>query len=296
MLLSPLREALLEKGQMSSQLAVAVATAQSFGFEWNHFSRMYDEWQQAFFAYMEPHGPDFFRDKRVLDAGCGSGRFAYHAAKCGAEVWAIDVGPAIEVTKRNTQNAGDVRLVQADVHALPFAPETFDFIYSLGVLHHLPDPEAAFRGLLPFLKPSGEIQIYVYWKPQRQPLKRALLSLVDMARRATTRLPHRVVYALAYPAAWFAFLFFVVPYKFLRGIPACRRFAERIPMKQYAAYPFRVCVNDQLDRFSAPIENRYSRDEVFGWLQRAGLEQIEVRANYGWVGSGRKRTHFTSDI
>jgi hypothetical protein len=59
-------------------------------------------------------------------------------------------------------------------------------------------------------------------------------------------------------------------------------------MKQYAAYPFRVCVNDQFDRFSAPIENRYTRAEVLSWLERAGLEEPSVHPNYGWIARGRK--------
>jgi hypothetical protein len=61
-----------------------------------------------------------------------------------------------------------------------------------------------------------------------------------------------------------------------------------MPMKQYARFPFRVCVNDQLDRLSAPIENRYTRDEVTDWFHRAGLEDLKVSANYGWVATGRK--------
>jgi hypothetical protein len=61
-------------------------------------------------------------------------------------------------------------------------------------------------------------------------------------------------------------------------------------MKQYANFPFRVCVNDQFDRFSAPIENRYTRQEVIDWLVQAGLEEPQVSSNYGWIGTGRKPT------
>src|ERR1700750_1502005 len=123
---------------------------------------MYQEWEQTFLAYMQPHGPEFFKGKKVLDAGCGNGRFAHYAAKYGAEVWAMDLGPAVEVARRNTANFPHAHVVQADLHHPPFPKESFDFIYSLGVLHHLPDPEEAFQSLLKFLKPGGEIQIYLY--------------------------------------------------------------------------------------------------------------------------------------
>ena len=287
LLLSPMREALAGEASVSDLDKREVKTAQSFGYEWTRFPEMYAEWERSFLDYMYPHGPEFFRGKTVLDAGCGNGRFAYYAAKYGAEVWAIDLGPAVEVARRNTEETGQVQVIQADLHHPPFALESFDFIYSIGVLHHLPDPEAAFQNLLRYLKPQGEIQIYLYWRPEGQPIKGALLSIVGATRQITTRLPHSAVYALAFPAAVAAFAFFVWPYRILKAA-GLKSLAEKLPMKQYAYFPFRVCVNDQLDRFSAPIENRYTRQEVADWLNRAQLEKTKVNAAYGWIGTGRK--------
>src|SRR2546428_2138705 len=219
LVLSPLRDALLGNEAAPIGDELQVKTALSLGYEWTRFPEMYEEWDQVFLKYMQPHQPEFFQGKKVLDAGCGNGRFAYHAARSGAEVWAIDLGPAIEVARRNTEPAGKVQVIQADLHHPPFALESFDFIYSIGVLHHLPNPEAAFQNLLRYLKPGGEIQIYLYWKPERQPINRALLAIVTAARQITTRLPHSINYALAFPAAVAAFAFFVWHYRLLKMIP-----------------------------------------------------------------------------
>lgn len=287
LLLPAMRDALRGEGSASGNEERQAETAHSFGYEWHRFPEMYQEWEQQFLDYMQPHAADFFPGKKILDAGCGNGRFAYYAAKYGAEVWAIDLGPAVEVARRNTQTR-NVHVVQADLHNPPFELESFDFIYSIGVLHHLPDPEAAFQNLLRFLKPGGVVQIYLYWKPERRPLKAAMLTGVAAARRLTTRLPHNAVYMLAYPSAAIAFVFFVWPYRIFKRLPFFNRIAEEIPLKQYANLPFRVCVNDQLDRFSAPIENRYTRADVQNWLARASLEAALVVENFGWIGTGRK--------
>ena len=89
-------------------------------------------------------------------------------------------------------------------------------------------------------------------------------------------------------AAAVAFAGFVWPYQILSAA-GLTSIAERLPMKQYAQYPFRVCVNDQFDRFSAPIEFRYTRAEALGWFERAGLEDISIRPNFGWCVTGRKK-------
>ena len=292
LLLSQMREAVASNDSTTP----VVATALSFGFEWNQFPEMRPEWERNFLEYQAPHEPNFFLGKRVLDAGCGSGRHAYHAAQFGAEVWAMDLGSAVEVAKRNTTDSPGVHVVQGDIYNPPFQRQGFDYIYSLGVLHHLPAPDAGLRSLLELLKPGGEFQVYLYWRPEGQPLKSALLAVMSALRTVTTRLPFRAVYAVSYPVAWLAFGCFVWPYRIMRHVPGLRSLAERMPMKQYSQYPFRVCLNDQFDRLSAPIENRYTKKQVEAFLTRAGLDVVYIGPNCGWVATGRKPLTHTNGV
>jgi SAM-dependent methyltransferase len=262
-------------------------TAASFSFEWAHFAEMYPEWESNFWDYMFPRTAESFRGKRVLDAGCGNGRHAYYAAHYGADVWAVDISDAVEVAAKNNRGTG-VRVIQADLNYMPFREESFDLVYSMGVLHHLPDPERAFQYLLRFVKPGGEFRMFLYWAPEHRSLKRLLLKVVSALRILTVRMPHRLLYPLSYLAAFLVWVCFVWPYRACTRIPMLSKIADRLPLRQYSRYRFRTCVNDQFDRLSAPLEKRFSRAQVEQFLKSAGLEDRSVFPNFGWVASGRK--------
>lgn len=107
---------------------------------------------------------EFFPGKRALDAGCGSGRWTYSLAELGADVVGCDLtAGGLEAAHANLLNE-NVRLYQADLFRLPFAAESFDFVMSWGVLHHTPDTRAAFRQLVPLVRPGGTMFVMVYEK------------------------------------------------------------------------------------------------------------------------------------
>lgn len=259
-------------------------TAESFAYEWEHFGRLRPEWERNFREYLRPHQPESLRGRLVLDVGAGSGRHSYEANRLGAKVVAIDVGDAIHVARRNLPP--EVATVQADAEELPFVDAAFDVVMAIGVLHHLPDPRRALNALARLVRPGGYVHIYVYWIPASA-WHRSLLRLVTAARRATTRIPRRLLRALSYPVAATLFGIFVIPYRITRREPRLRRVAEALPLKAYADYPFGVCVNDQFDRFSAPIEWRFTADEVQAMLEAAGFVDTLILENHGWIGSGR---------
>lgn len=273
-----------------SELSSQLETARSFGYEWQAFSEMLPDYEANFRWYFERFRSEDFAGRLVLDAGCGTGRHAFYMSRSGArEVIAMDFSQAIEVAAFNNRGNRNTHFVQADIYHPPFRPDTFDFVYSLGVLHHLPDPEKGFRRLLSFLRPEQFINIYLYWNLEGEPAwKRGLLKLVTGARQVTTRMPHVWLQRTSWLLAAGFQVAFVLPARALESFPPTRAWADRVPLGHYRKYSFRILYTDQFDRFSAPIENRYSRAEVAGWFERAGFRDVVILAGQGWRASGRR--------
>jgi len=106
-----------------------------------------------------------FRGRRVLDVGCGTGVLSCRFAKDGAQVTAMDLtGAAVALARRNAaaQGLDALRVVQADAEHMAFPADTFDFVFSWGVLHHTSDTGRAFREVCRVLKPGGAGLIMVY--------------------------------------------------------------------------------------------------------------------------------------
>jgi ubiquinone/menaquinone biosynthesis C-methylase UbiE/uncharacterized protein YbaR (Trm112 family) len=278
-----LRRAFRKMQSADAETAAKQRTGASFAYEWETFGAPRPEWRKNFLDYMQPHAPGFFNGKLMLDVGTGSGRHAAQAASFGADVVAVDVGASIDVARRNVPKG--VATVQADAEALPFAPETFDIVVSIGVLHHLPDTERALKSLVRYARRGGRVHVYLYWQPPIG-LHRHILRAVSAVRMLTTKLPHRLLRVTCYPLAALLYIFVVLPYRVARGHPWLRRLASLFPLKAYADYPFGVLVNDQFDRFSAPIERRFTQDQVVTMMKDAGLRNVVVLPHHGWVADG----------
>jgi len=261
---------------------LARQTQESFGYEWTHFNDWRPSGEGTFNDYFAGVSLDSLSGCAVLDAGCGMGRHARQIAAHAAHVVAVDFSRAIDQAARNMRDLPNVDCVQADLFRLPFADASFDFVYSMGVLHHVADTERALRGLVRKVRPGGRIRIYLYWK--RHGWKGGLLRLVTLLRRLTVRLPLPLLRVLCWPLSVALFALVIVPYRLLLAL-GVRRHAGW-PLFVYTKYPFVVLYNDQFDRFSAPIEKRYDPDEVRALLQSVGLLDVTVRECFGWVAEG----------
>lgn len=248
-------------------------TRRSFGYQWTTFGGMVEEFREHFLSYVEVQ-PEFFRGKVGLDAGCGFGRHLFYAASMGAEMVGMDFSAAADQAFRHVDHLPNADVIQGDIYHPPFKKQKFDFVYSIGVLHHLPDPEAGFRALLPLIKPGGAILIWVYSKSRRR-----INAILEVVRRITSRLPFGVIKALSLLGAVGDWACFIGPYKIATRSQNLRPLVDRwtFPrVKLYARYPFQVSYADWFDRLSAPIRFYYDEADLLLWAERAGLQQVRI--------------------
>jgi len=105
--------------------------------------------------------PEDLQGKRLLDAGCGTGWFSREAARRGATVVSLDLGPRL---LKHVQEKCNSANVAGDVLALPFKDDVFDVVISTEVIEHTVDPKGAIRSISRVLKTGG---LFILTTPNR---------------------------------------------------------------------------------------------------------------------------------
>ena len=263
-------------------------TFASFGFEWNTFDEIRDEDQDFAEVYFRDLDLDGLAGRVGLDAGCGKGRYTRFLAGHLESLVALDGSSAVEAAARNIGDLPSVLVVKSDLRHAPFAPASFDFIASLGVLHHLDDPQRGFERLVEYLAPGGQILLYLYSRPSNGGLRSAALRSAAALRTVTVRLPHRALQVVSAPIAAGLYAGVVLPgqYGDRRGVATL----SALPMDAYRGKPLRSLVLDTFDRLSAPVEHRYVWRELAPWFRDTGLVVDAARDETGWFVLAHKPT------
>lgn len=247
-----------------------------FGNEWLKFSDQSDV-NKVGEEYFDILNEKIINNKTyALDIGCGTGRWTKYLAPKVGFIEAVDPSNAIFAADQLLGDIKNVRLSQASIETLPFKDETFDFVMSIGVLHHIPDTGKALNDCVKKVKKGGHFYVYLYYNLDRRGVVyKTIFRISDVIRKAVSRLPVKLKHFVCDVLAVIFYLPFVFLGRFLTFL-GYKQLARRMPLHSYQNRSFFIIRNDALDRFGTRLEQRFSAKEIREMMEDAGLTNIVV--------------------
>jgi SAM-dependent methyltransferase len=231
----------------------------SFGAEWKSYDQVLPEHAQEFQQYFDLVDVSRLQAKRVCDLGCGNGRWSYFLQDACQAIILVDFSDAIFTARKNLADADNCLFFMGDLKSLPFTPDAFDFLFCLGVLHHL--PTSCLDEVRNLKKFAPELLIFLYYAFDNRPFYfRWLLKIITCLRvqlAKTQSLAFRNVftklgtYGLYLPLIYVGYL--------LKPL----HLSSHVPLYDfYHNKSVKRIQQDVYDRFFTSIEQRVSRKEI----------------------------------
>jgi SAM-dependent methyltransferase/uncharacterized protein YbaR (Trm112 family) len=277
-------------GALEELGADKAATAENFGWQWQHFVQSDELYADQFLGWIAPVRPEFFQDKVVLEGGCGKGRHTQLAASWGArDVVGVDLSEAVETAFAATRKLKNAHIVQADIYHLPFA-RVFDYAFSVGVLHHLPDPHAGFRSLAAKVKDGGYLSAWVYGAENNE----WITHFVDPVReKFSSRIDRRALLHLSKLPTALMFLATKLVYGPLNRSNGGSKLARHLFYNDYLSAISRFGWREQhtivFDHLVAPTSHYIQRKDFEEWWRDIEARDVVVgwHNKNSWRGFGR---------
>ncbi len=263
------------------------ATAEGFGWQWQHFTQEDERYAEQFLGWIAPVTPDFFQDKVVLEGGCGKGRHTQLAARWGArDVIGIDLSGAVETAYAATRSLPNAHIIQADIYRLPLS-RTFDYAFSVGVLHHLPDPRGGFLSLASKVKPGGHISAWIYGAENNEWITRFVNPVRE---KITSRIDQRALLHLSKVPAACVYLATKLVYGPLnkRGAAVTKYLFYNDYLNAISSFGWREQHTIVFDHLVAPTAFYISRDDFETWWRDINAREVEIswHNSNSWRGLG----------
>jgi SAM-dependent methyltransferase len=231
----------------------------SFGRQWNKYEVAHDAEDRATFSAKTGMPLDKLHGLRVLDAGCGGGRYCKVVAEAGAAtIIGADHSSAVEKAADLCAHLPAVKLLQADLKHLPLEPKSFDFVFSIGVMHHDANTLAVFDAVAKFVKPGGRYSVWLYRRNQwwQEWINSGLRN------RTTKWKPERLERWCRFGAR-------------LGGTPIINKTLNKIiNFSAHPSFENRVC--DTFDWWAPKFQQHHTVDELCGWFRDAGFDDLTV--------------------
>ena len=259
--------------------------AQSFGYEWRKWSRVQFESEnvgqtmaghtERMFDTITGFTGEMLKGKLVVEFGCGPGRFLDVVRRRGGVAVGIDMSMAVEPARENFRDDPDVLIVQGDILNPPFKKGVFDFGYSIGVLHHTPDPAKGLERLSDVVKENGAVACCVYDKG----------SLYDYPSVNTFRKIHNAVKPLVGNKLALGYSYFAA-YVLYHALNLIRRTGRGWRLLDYLEKRVLVNLNlpdarwrllDTFDAITPVYASTHTPEEVRDWFGRANCNSLSQR-------------------
>jgi SAM-dependent methyltransferase len=263
-------------------------TAENFGWQWMHFTQEDTKYADQLLGWLQPVKKEFFEGKIVLEGGCGKGRHTKLAAEWGAaEVVGIDLGDGVESAFALTRDLPNVHIIQCDIYKLPLK-RAFDYAFSVGVLHHTPDPKEAFLSLASKVKKGGHISAWIYGAENNE----WITKFVNPVRESfTSQISQGLLYQLSKLPTLGVFLTTKLVYRPLNA--AAKPVANHLFYNEYlnhlGTFGWREQHNIVFDHLVAPTSFYISKDEFSKWWKELRAEDTKItwHNENSWCGFGR---------
>ena len=233
-----------------------------------------EKWSDSLFIKWFGLEPDLFKDKVVLDAGCGNGQLIKKFLDFGArEVVGIDISNSVEVARNYLRDNKRVKLFKLDLNNLPSLYKSyFDIVFSSGVIHHTVNPRLSFSSLVSYAKPNGLLAIWVY---ERGNLLRQRINF--LLRFMTKRLAKQDLIRFCY------FLLY------LKKIPIFGKVLSAFIKVQNKLHGL-------VDWYGCHYQYHLSEREIRSWFKEAGIIINKVVPNPGRLEIKNKARLFISQL
>jgi SAM-dependent methyltransferase len=231
----------------------------TFGAEWLTYPDIMPEHESEFALYFDLINISDLKDARVCDLGCGIGRWSHFLKDKCRELILLDFSEAIFAARKNLKESENAIFFMGDIKRLPFRHKFADFLFCLGVLHHL--PVNALDEVKALKKYAPTILIYLYYALDNRPFYfRLFLKMVTSIRKAVSRIKDPSFRnGFSSFTAWTVYL----PLVYLGKIVKPFGLSHLVPLYEaYNGKRVQRIKQDVYDRFFTGIEQRFTKKQI----------------------------------
>ena len=253
-----------------------------FGKQFKYHDEIDDYWGslEMLKDIVKPFDLNLVKNKIICELGVGSGRILKNLIKLSPKkIYAIDPSEAIEIAKKNNEGSEvEILFKKISGQMINFKNE-IDYIFSLGVIHHIPEAEIVCKKIYESLKPKGKFVIWLYGKEGNE----LYLFIFNNLRKITRFMPDKLLNLFSI----FLNLLLSV-YIFL-----CKYL--NLPLRIYILNVIKKCSFEKrkyiiFDQLNPSYSKYYTRKDVVTLLSKSGFNKFEIvnRHQYSWTAIAEK--------